>query len=569
MSNYTGISDPYQLDRTGVSLELPAVLPRPVEAANDPFVVDLSDPSLLAPPSAVSTWATASPPPFGSWPWTAWTADGDADSPCRAWSPARFRDGVRGLDQMLAVSAIVLDVGGVAQDHVPFLTYFDCMALAWTGRVTGDDHARTRVLLPLATPIAVPDYLRLRGLLNAEYERRGQPFVAVGPGELCRAFLAEDPVRWSGSGHIPWDPAHLLKDDPDYDTKVLENLQVEPLGPYFDRALNRAERRATGQERPVPIPWPTWSSKLSGGFWPGEHVVVGPTGAGKTQLALQIALHAAKEGCPVVYVSLELSAEEVATRVAGIETGLPWSGLSTGRDVALVAAARRALPPELPALPFHVLTASPYGYSYDDLLPVCSALTRQYSYVLKDAQGLPRRPLLVVLDFLQLVASPEGLERQSLRERIQQAAYRVRAAARDLDVVVLVVSATAREHYEKLRQGREAAPFTLIGLGKESGEIEYGADSLAVLCVEPPDSELQAAVADGRLVHVAVPKIRAGKAGWGGSLVFDGGSFRELDPAELPLDLSKEAGVFLAGADEPAGGPAGGPAYDPDLDLSE
>src|SRR5207253_2008488 len=55
------------------------------------------------------------------------------------------------------------------------------------------------------------------------------------------------------------------------------------LGAVLDDALERMERRAGGDERPVPLPWSNVASALGGGLWGGTLVtLVGDTGSGKT-----------------------------------------------------------------------------------------------------------------------------------------------------------------------------------------------------------------------------------------------------------------------------------------------
>src|SRR5689334_24475880 len=45
-------------------------------------------------------------------------------------------------------------------------------------------------------------------------------------------------------------------------------------------ALQRAERRQSGEERPVPLPFPSYEKILGGGLWPGVHMKVAGTGVG-------------------------------------------------------------------------------------------------------------------------------------------------------------------------------------------------------------------------------------------------------------------------------------------------
>ncbi|MFH1498809.1 MAG: DnaB-like helicase C-terminal domain-containing protein [Verrucomicrobiota bacterium] len=295
-------------------------------------------------------------------------------------------------------------------------------------------------------------------------------------------------------------------------------------------ARDRLLARARGEEKPAPLPWPSLAEAFGGGLWPGLTVLVGGTGTGKTQLALEVALHAAKRGCPVLYVGLELEARGVSSRLAALldpDRRVHWSDLYLGTmtpgDAAEVLDRAEA---ELKGVPLRLEFAPPYGWSYDLLRERVRALATRHADLLG---GPPRLPPLVVLDFLQLVSGPRdaegrplpGTERQDLRERIQQAAYAARASAMEHDAAVLLLSSTARTNYGALtlNGGHKDAPKDedleridperWLGTGKESGEVEYGADALAVLLTERvPEG---AKPPKGKPLHVLVAKVRAGK----------------------------------------------------------
>jgi len=173
-------------------------------------------------------------------------------------------------------------------------------------------------------------------------------------------------------------------------------------------------------------------------------------------------------------------------------------------------------------LPLHLEVAPPYGWKPDRLRTAVAALCAEHAP--------DKYPPLVVLDFLQLVSGDKG---QPLRERIQQAAYEARAVARDYNAAVLVVSSTARDNYGTLggtpTDGSKKAPWkapaaALVGLGKESGEVEYAADAVLTLVSEPWGTHTPPP--EGTHVHMAVAKQRAGTSGWC-ELRFDGGRFTE------------------------------------------
>jgi hypothetical protein len=77
-------------------------------------------------------------------------------------------------------------------------------------------------------------------------------------------------------------------------------------------------RRAAGEERSIPLPWRCLTEPLGGGLRQGLHVITGPTATGKTALALQVALCAAREGGARLYVGLELDTAQIHTRLRAL-----------------------------------------------------------------------------------------------------------------------------------------------------------------------------------------------------------------------------------------------------------
>lgn len=328
-----------------------------------------------------------------------------------------------------------------------------------------------------------------------------------------------------------------------------------PKGGQYAEAMRGSTAHAP-HERLLPLPWRSVTDALGGGLWSGLHVVVGSTGAGKSQLTLQLALHAAQQGIPVLYCGLELGRVDLVARLLGLLDQRKWSALWLGQaranenPVQELDRLQAVYGPTLAALPFHMAFAKPYGWSYTLLHPYAEALRQRYRDRLVDTDGKPSVPFLVVLDFLQLVSGPDVPPAQDLRERIQKAAYAGRAIARDMDAAVVFVSGTARENYRELdgrpakgeKEGSgqklgEGNPSRFVGLGKESGEIEFAADSVLALCREPwKDKEPD----DGTHVWLAIAKARArgesaaAQKGWV-ELRFNGGWFTE--PKIIPQTL--------------------------------
>lgn len=333
-------------------------------------------------------------------------------------------------------------------------------------------------------------------------------------------------------------------------------LEASRVGLFVDAALARMEARASGKERPIALPWKPLNDALAGGLWPGLHVLVGNTGSGKSQLALQIAVEAARNDVPVLYVGLELGKVDLVARLLGLMTRRKWSRLYLGSGGPSELGELRDRHPEvfveLGRMPFHLDVCPPMGWSYGELTRKAQALRERYPERRGD-DGQPiagSRPMLVVLDFLQLVGSPPEA-REDLRERIGRAAYAARAVARDLDAAVILVSSTARDNYARVDGDKDGAkgpglgegnPARLVGLGKESGEVEYAADSVMVLCRDLGQSAQKEGDDAWSTLWLAIAKTRArgespeAQKGWV-ELRFNGGRFEARSAGRREVSL--------------------------------
>ncbi len=331
---------------------------------------------------------------------------------------------------------------------------------------------------------------------------------------------------------------HAATKPPPPQTDPVEITIERMLGQSFDARAHAIHAilaaRRNGDAKPLRTKFEQLNRDLGGGFWPGMYLVVGSTGSGKSQFALQLALDAAQAGTPVMYVALELDETHLYARAAGYlrrESG-KWSEFYHGHKPVPAD-----VPAALAALPFHWDVSPPHGWDPDQIALSAAALRRLYPKT---------EHVMVVVDFLQLVAG----KGRDLRERIGHAAYQARAAARDHHAVVLLISSTSRENYaltefaphqvttgkgSERRSEAAKAPWDgpahlLVGLGKESGETEYSADAVLVLVKEgwttpfPPKA--------GTRIHLALAKHRAGTSGWI-DLCFDGSIFLEPDDAYL------------------------------------
>jgi len=130
-----------------------------------------------------------------------------------------------------------------------------------------------------------------------------------------------------------------------------------------------------------------------------------------------------------------------------------------------------------------------------------------------------------VVDYLQLVSSPAGEAGQTIAERISSVGYAARAAAREHDIAVLLLSSVARDKIDTKAKPGGGPAQAMQGHGKYSGDLEFAGDTVLAFVPEPwpnPDRP----PAEGTTVHLAIAKQRAGRAGWT-ALMFDGCQFTE------------------------------------------
>jgi replicative DNA helicase len=320
------------------------------------------------------------------------------------------------------------------------------------------------------------------------------------------------------------------------------------LGAILDEALDRMERRVVGDERPIPLPWSNVAAALGGGLWGGTLVtLVGDTGSGKTQWALQLSVHAAENGVPVCYVGPDSGVDQIAARLLALKSGQKWSDLYAGRsDKETLDTLRMGYAQAMKALPFHIIGRSARRDQPYDVRGTAEWMRRKY---LEAKPGT--RPFLMVLDFVQIAS---GMSHDETKEIMVRTAHEAHQAAKDFGCVVLLVSTTLREtradgdetigiHRDRRRPAKlgRGNPARLVMGGKEEGEVERESDTVIVLAQEvwrgPQDPR------SWTKVWCAVAKNRAGTRAWC-ALRFNGSWF------ETDLDSTVPAIGEAGGAED-------------------
>ncbi|HEX6217900.1 MAG TPA: replicative DNA helicase [Sphingomicrobium sp.] len=231
------------------------------------------------------------------------------------------------------------------------------------------------------------------------------------------------------------------------------------------------------------------NSKVGGMHRSDLIIVAGRPGMGKSSLATNIAFAAAQRfmrdaedeiepaksaGAPVALFSLEMSADQLATRILAEQSGISSENLRMGkisqqefRELARAAA-------ELQSLPFYI----------DDTPGLTIAALRTRARRLKRQKGIG----MVIVDYLQLLQGTGRGGNDNRVQEISEISRGLKQLAKELDVPVIGLSQLSRA----VEQREDKRP-QLSDL-RESGSIEQDAD--IVLFIYREDYYLKAVEPD-------------------------------------------------------------------------
>src|SRR5471030_1464639 len=252
-------------------------------------------------------------------------------------------------------------------------------------------------------------------------------------------------------------------------------------------------------------------------------IVAGRPGMGKTALATNIAYNIAKahrgetrpdghiatvDGGIVGFFSLEMSAEQLATRIIAERTGIPSSHIRRGGITEADFETIKDVSIELQTLPFYVDETG--GLSIAQLAARARRLKRQ--------KGLD----VLVIDYIQLLSGSKSKANESRVQEVTEITTNLKALAKELNVPIVALSQLSRQV-----ESRDDKRPQLSDL-RESGSIEQDADVVMFVFREeyyhqmrkPPESNQEKFaewVAEGERVHgraeIIIGKQRHGPTG--------------------------------------------------------
>jgi replicative DNA helicase len=220
--------------------------------------------------------------------------------------------------------------------------------------------------------------------------------------------------------------------------------------------LSFTESLDVGKQLAV-IDWPWFRmNNNTGGLFPGEFTLLGARpGIGKSAFGLGVAVHAAKQGKRVGFVSCEMSHQQLGHRLLAMETSVPMTDMRTG---TLNDHQKQKIEKALP------LVKHLTGRAWIASRPTINQI-RSRAKLAKATGGLD----LLVVDYLGLMGADNP--KASIYERVTEISNGLKALAIELNIPLLVLAQLNRD------AGKTDDHPRLEHL-RDSGSLEQDADNV-------------------------------------------------------------------------------------------
>lgn len=252
---------------------------------------------------------------------------------------------------------------------------------------------------------------------------------------------------------------------------VLKNSSVAK-----HRYRREEEKLLNLRETPVSTGFIELDNALGGGLVPGLYTLGGISSLGKTALIHQIADKIAKEGCPVLYFSLEMGEIDLQDRSISRLTyeialkNYKGYGAKTFAQIRQTNQYSNYVPDELKIIQEAETEYSKYAdkfYIYEGNGNVTVDIIRKV--VTKYHEILRIQPV-VIIDYIQLIRP--SLANMSDKQKLDDIMPALKIFSRDFRVPVVAISSFNRTNYNSKAN---TSAF------KESGIIEYSSDTVIAL----------------------------------------------------------------------------------------
>jgi len=319
------------------------------------------------------------------------------------------------------------------------------------------------------------------------------------------------------------------------------NRGLVPIAKILDDARGDIDKARSAATRGEAIGIVTGFAALDAlrpyGLHAGDLVIIGGRpGTGKTTFMLNLMAHMADAGARIACFSLEMASLALATKILSAKTGVPSEKIQSGyvsqADMDLLEAAADEISSR-----WKVWIDDTAGLEVDILRPLLKSVRSNID--------------VVMIDYLQMLRTPQSMARLSEYDRISYVCSRVKALAKSQGVTVIACTQLSRSP-EKRSEGKPK----LADL-RGSGQIEQDAD--LVIFMHRPAAHIDSGEKP-RSVTVLVRKQRSGPEGEF-ELAWDAACSRFGNMAITPFEQdSPTVGDFKPRPDEAAGDDG----YDPD-----
>lgn len=268
--------------------------------------------------------------------------------------------------------------------------------------------------------------------------------------------------------------------------------------------------------------------ELDGGLYEGLYTIPAISSLGKTTFVLQMADNLAAQGKDVLFISLEMAANELIakslsrqTYLIEMERGNGTANAKTERGITDGKRYERYSAAELSLINEAIERYNRYAGHIYFLEGIGDVTTQRIRELVQTHKEVTGNTPIVIVDYLQILAPSN--ERATDKQNMDKAALELKRISRDYKTPVIAVSSVNRESYYR--------EINLASL-KESGAIEYGSDIILGLQFANAKENLKDSKPgdnnawiekmkrnDPRQVEVKILKNRHGKTG--GSVFFD------------------------------------------------
>ena len=204
--------------------------------------------------------------------------------------------------------------------------------------------------------------------------------------------------------------------------------------------------------------WKYLDKVLDGGLYEGLYVIPGATGVGKTAFALQMAYQVAQQQKDVLYISLEMSEEEIYERHISRISYQLYGNTPQAKSVHSMIQERRTVPEatqQFRKVALYLRTVCGVGsIDADDIRKIVET----YEY---EIGTLP----VVFVDYLQILKAHDI--HMTDKQAVDYNVLRLKQMSRDYRIPVIALASMNRMSYSDV--------ISMVAI-KESGAIEYTSD---------------------------------------------------------------------------------------------